>query len=72
MAKKADILYIKSMREWVKEQKAREDDLLNCIAVANRIAASNRAQLKLHRERVELGMREYRAWAKKNPSAPKI
>jgi hypothetical protein len=59
-------LYAEQMSHWFKEHDLLRQQLKRTILHYEQMAQSNREQLKLHVERVEMARVEYNEWAMKN------
>lgn len=66
----AERTYEAQMASWLREQQARERDILNTIATGKIIIAENRKQLAIQRRRTAAGRAEFNAWRRQKGLAP--
>jgi hypothetical protein len=55
-------LYLEQMQEWLEEQHRLDQQIERTIDFHLKMAASNQLQLRLHRERVDMGRKEFEQW----------
>jgi hypothetical protein len=59
-------LYLEQMQHWLEEQDILDKQIERSIEHHLKMAESNRKQLKLHRERIQMGKEEFESWKADN------
>lgn len=57
-----DESYINQMEAWLREQEAREKQILNTIETSSEIVKQNKIQLEWHRKSYNSALKEYEEW----------